>query len=393
MPEQTLGGLRVLDLSHYVSGPYCTRLLAGWGAEVIKVEKPGEGDGARRVGPFPGDEPHPENSALFLYLNTGKKSITLNLKTTTGVKIFKELARDSDVLVENFEPRVMPSLGLDYETLQKINPKLVMTSITSFGQTGPYRDYKAYSIISYAMGGLMYISGQPDREPLQNSSSLPEYGGGMYGFVGTMMALRSRKNTGRGQHVDISIMECVAGNHQFTLTWPAYSGVLLERPGWNSPVFPCKDGYVIMGLIRVEPALLAQLTGIPEIAEDPRFQTEQGRADNESELQALVVRGFKNLGKREIFNTCASWGMICGIISTVDEVLADPQYRARDYWVELEHPYAGKLTYPGAPVRMTETQWKVQRAPLLGEHNQEVYCARLGYTKEDLVTLSETGVI
>jgi len=393
MSDQTLDGVRVLDLSEYVSGSYCTRLLAGWGAEVIKVEKPGDGDGARTIGPFPGDAPHPEKSALFLYLNTSKKSITLNLKSATGVRILKELAKNADVLVENFAPRVMPGLGLGYETLEKINPRLVMTSITSFGQTGPYRDYKAYPIISYAMGGLMHVSGQPEREPLQSSSLLPEYGGGLYGFVGTMMALRSRRETGQGQHVDVSIMECIAGSHQFTLTWPAYSGVLLGRPGWTAPVFPCQDGYVMLGLVRVEPALLSRLTGVPELAEDPRFQTEQGRADNDDELRALVARGLKNLGKKEIFDTCALWRMLCGYVATVDDVLDNPQYRARDYWVELEHPYAGKITYPGAPVKMTETQWKMHPAPRLGQHNQDIYCQRLGYTKEDLVRLRETGVI
>ena len=158
-----LSGYKVLDVTHFIAGPYCTRLLAGYGAEVIKVEKPGSGDGSRRLGPFVGDDPHIEKSAQFLYLNTGKKSITLDLKTPAGVKIFKRLVKDADILVENFEPRVMSSLGLGYDTLSEINPKLVMTSISNFGQTGPYRDYKAAEIVEYALSGLMKMTGEPDR--------------------------------------------------------------------------------------------------------------------------------------------------------------------------------------------------------------------------------------
>jgi len=162
--EQALSDVRVLDLTHYVAGPYCTKLLADYGAEVVKIEKPGEGDGARRMGPFLGDGPHPEKSGLFLHLNTSKKGITLNLKTRTGIEIFKKLVKDVDILVENFEPRVMTSLGMDYETLADINPRLVMTSISNFGQTGPYRDYKATELVISAMGPHMFFEGEHNRE-------------------------------------------------------------------------------------------------------------------------------------------------------------------------------------------------------------------------------------
>src|SRR4030043_1673381 len=178
MLEQALSGVKIIDLTWYISGPYCAKLLADYGAEVIKVEKAGEGDPARRMGPFFKDDPHPEKSGLFLHLNTNKQGITLNLKTATGKKILKELVKDADILVENFRPHVMPGLGLDYETLKKVNPRLVMVSISSFGQTGPYREFKAAEIVEYAMGGEMYSTGIAGREPLKLGGNVGRNQGG-----------------------------------------------------------------------------------------------------------------------------------------------------------------------------------------------------------------------
>ena len=398
MSKETLGNIRVLDLSQCISGPYCTRLLAGWGAEVIKVEKPGEGDGARSVGPFPQDEPHPERSALFLYLNTNKKSITLDHESTTGAAIIKRLVKDVDVLIENIAPGVMGNLGLDYASLQELNPALVMTSISSFGQTGPYRDYKATSVVNYAMGGQMYVCGQPDREPLNTAVSLGEYIGGLYGFVGTMMALYHRMNSGVGQYVDVSIMECMAGSHQFTLTWPAYSGVLLERPGWpgsRAPLsfYACKDGYVNLRVQGIDPSLLAHMFDMPELADDPRFQTLEARTENIEALRAIMTEKLAKLNKKDIFRIAGEWRALCGYVATPEDLLSDPQYLSRGFWATIDHPCVGKLPYPGAPVRMTETGWQTERAPLLGEHNEEIYCQRLGFSKRDLVQLRTAGVI
>lgn len=397
MSEPSLKNLRVIDLSDYISGPYCTRLLASWGAEVIKIEKPGQGDGARNIGAFPDDEPHPEKSALFLYLNTNKKSVTLDMSSVTGASIFKELVKGADVLVENFEPRVMPELGLNYETLEKFNPKLVMTSITAFGQSGPYRDYKCSSIISYAMGGQMYVCGQRDREPLNSRAAIAEYFGGLYGFIGTMLALRYCRETGVGQHVDVSIMECLAGSHQFTLTWPAYSDVLLERPGWPGSKAPlsfykCRDGYVNLRLQGIDLVFLSQLLEMPELLEDPRFQTLPTRTQNIKALEAIVTEKLASLSKKDVFQIAGDWRALCGYVATPEDLLTDPQYQVREFFVDIDHIVAGKLPYPGAPVKMTESPWLNTRAPLLGEHNQAVY-GRLGYSKEDLVRLRELGIV
>ena len=224
MPEQALSDVKVLDLTWHIAGPYCTKLLADYGAEVIKVEKPEEGDPTRRMAPFFKDDPHPEKSGLFLHLNTNKKGITLDLKSATGKKIIKELVSKVDILVESFSPRVMPSLGLDYQTLEQINPKLVMVSISNFGQSGPYRDFKASEIVEYAMGGEMYSTGIADREPLKLGGNVTQYQAGTVAAVATVGALYAAEFQGTGQHVDVSIMET-------STCWPAsWHSALYKAP-------------------------------------------------------------------------------------------------------------------------------------------------------------------
>lgn len=205
--EHALDKLKILDLTHYIAGPYCTKILAGFGANVIKIEKPDKGDLTRSMPPFLGDEPGLERSGLFLYLNNNKKSITLNLKSKTGLKIVKELIKDVDVVVESFKPGVMAKLGLDYQTLEKINPGVVMTSISNFGQTGPYRDYKSTHLIAWNMSGVRYSNGRPGETPLQGGDWLTDYVAGVHGVIGTATALYQRGQTGVGQQVDVSIWE------------------------------------------------------------------------------------------------------------------------------------------------------------------------------------------
>ena len=400
MAETALSGINILDISEGISGPYCTKMLASSGADVIKIEKPGRGDVSRSIGPFPGDVPHPEKSALFLYLNTGKKGITLNLHNAEGAGIFKELIKTTDVLVENDAPGVMKSLGLDYEALYRLNPKLVMTSITPFGQTGPYRDFKATSIIEYSLSGHQYINGDPGREPLQGAGPQPEYQGGLHGFLATMMALYSREDTGLGQWLDISMQECMAGFHQFTITRYTYGRLIKQRSGnrYESDhpisIYPCKDGYVaVSASARPQQEQLYTLIGMPELIQDPRFLTPQDRINNADAFDKLLVPWLKERTKEELFHTLSEWRIPCAPVADPADLLHDPHYKARQFWSEIEHPQAGRLTYPGPPFRMSETPWQVSRAPLLGEHNQEVYCGRLGHSSEDLVRLKEQGII
>ena len=401
--EQVLSDVRVLDLTHYVAGPYCTKLLADYGADVIKVERPGTGDGARRMGPFPDDDPHPEKSGLFLHLNTNKKGITLNLKTRTGIDIFKDLVKDVDILVENFEPRVMPGLGLDYEALEKINPRLVMTSISNFGQTGPYRDYKATELIIFAMGPHMITEGSPGREPLRFPGYKAQYLAGTHAATATMGALFGSRATGAGQQVDISIMECLCAPPEGAARLMNYvfSGDNLERAGHRREgaypygYYRCKDGIILIyGIVPAFWPRIAAWMGMPELLEDPRFSTPLARPLHHGDFDAILMPWLLEHTQQELVRSAQAHRIPVTPVYTIDEVLRDPQFNARGFFVKIEHPLAGKITYPGVPFKLPEASSQPQRpAPLLGQHNHEVFCGRLGYTAGELVRLSEGGVI
>ena len=408
MVEQALSDVRVVDLTHYIAGPYCTKMLADYGADVVKIEMPGVGDGARKMGPFYKDDPHPEKSGLFLHLNTNKRGITLNLKSDTGKKIFKELVKDADILVENFEPRVMPSLGLGYETLVKINPQLVMTSISNFGQTGPYRDYKASEIILYGMGHDMHQGGLPDREPLAMAGNVNQYQGGLTATIPTMAAFLYARATGIGQHVDISIMETLLNSVdrriQMLVAY-AYTGMVTPRgvslggAGWSlgAGVFPCKDGYIdIAGGFPLYWPRFLEFLGKPAKLMEPKFQDYYRRREDPEvieEGQAVVLSFLLEHTKQELWDKAQEVGLLCGGLNTIDEVFKNEQLQDRGFFVEIEHPVIGRTKYPGAPFRPTETPWQIRRpAPMLGQHNEEVY-RQLGYNKEDLAKLRESGVI
>ena len=394
MTDQALAGVKVLDLTHYIAGPYCTRILAGFGADVVKIEKPGEGDPARCMGPFLNDEPGQERSGLFLYLNSNKKGSTLNLKLNAGVKIFKELVEDADVVVENFRPGVMASLGLDYHTLEKINPRLVMTSISNFGQTGPYRDYKSAHLIAWGMSGIRYNDGRPGDRPVQSGGWLTHYIAGLHGMVGTATSLYQRNETGIGQHVDVSILESM----MLTTTYPsvayAYRGVVHTAisKGYLG-ILRCKDGYIgLNALTRLQRETLLAYFGIPWPDIEPgNIQALRQYFDEaRDKIQTQVIERER----MELFQSGVEWRIPFGLVSTLQEILDSPQHKARGFFEEVDHPVMGKVTMPGAPFKMMETPWQLRGpAPLLGEHNEEVYCGRLGYTKDDLVRLREQGVI
>lgn len=396
MPEQALTGVKVLDLSHCIAGPYCTRILAGFGADVIKIEKPGEGDPARRMGPFLNDEAGPERSGLFLYLNSNKKSITLNLKSNTGVKIFKELLKDADVLVESFKPEVIKRLGLDYQSLEKLNPRLIMTSVSNFGQTGPYRDYKTSHIVAWGMSGGRYNDGEPGRRPVQGGGWLTDYVAGVYGLAGTTTALYQLYKTGNGQHVDVSILEGmmlmpIYPAVQYSYLKEIHTGGGKARVG----IMPCKDGYIgLMMYQLMHWQLMCAFLGMPELAEDPRFQTVKDVIEHLDEARAIMAPLVKDREKMELFQSGNEWRIPLALVPTTQEILDSPQHQARGFFEEVDHPVIGRVTMPGAPFKMGKTPWQLKSpAPLLGEHNEEVYCQLLGYSKEDLVRLRGQGVI
>jgi len=399
MPEGALEGVKVLDLTHHIAGPWCTKLLADFGADVLKVERPA-GDPARNMSPFYHDEIDGEKSLLFLYLNTSKRGVTLNLKTQQGVQIFKELVADADLLVENYSPRVMPSLGLDYETLRGLNPALVMVSISNFGQTGPYRDYRATDIVEYALGGLMYIFGHYDREPLKHALHQAQFKTGTNAASAALMALYHQRTTGQGQHVDVSIQESIASGLRDVVNNYTYTGAVRRRQpnhsGDLTRLRATSDGYVLPnpGIgARDNWQAVVDFMGVPELA-DEKFSSASARLINAEELGKILDGYFSTQNKADIFYAAHQRRFIYGVIQSPEEVLADPQFQARGYFVKIEHPVVGTVTYPGPPFLMSGTPWRARSpAPTLGQHNQEVLGGLLNYSYGDLSRLRALEVI
>ncbi|MDR9458951.1 MAG: CoA transferase [Dehalococcoidia bacterium] len=395
MPDQALSRLVVLDLAENISGPYCTKLFADYGAEVIKVEKPPLGDPSRCAGPFPNDQPDIEKSGLFLFLNTGKKSITLNLESEDGSQIFKRLVKRADILVENFRPGVMASLGLDYEVLAEINPALIMTSISYFGQWGPYRDWDSSDIVAQAMGGLMGLTGEADREPLKLPLSQAEFQAGLNAAVATLSALYLRDETGDGQYIDVSLQEAVASILEASLTMYHYSGFIRERTGSRhhlqcpSRVMPAKDR-----LMHVQAG--ANWDHFSAFLEEPRLMEPRFasilRYNYADEVEELIQRRLEKRDSMELFVSGQEWRIPFALVLQIDELMGDPQHEARGFFQQIDHPMAGRLTYPGAPFKMSETPPVIRRAPLLGEQNEEVYAGTLGLSKENMIDLKEHGI-
>ena len=394
-----LEGVSVLDLTHCVAGPYCTRLLAGFGASVLKIEPPG-GESGRRMAPFFHDEPGPDTSLPFAYLNAGKRSLTLNLKTDEGREILLSLLPETGVLVENFAPRVMPSLGLDYASLREIAPHLVMVSISNFGQTGPYRDYKATDIVEYALGGLMYIFGAYDREPLKHAFNQAQFKAGTDAASAALMALYHQRMTGKGQHVDVSIQEAVASGLRDVVNNYTYTGAIRRRQPNHSGdlqrIRATGDGYLLPN-----PGLgsgmnwdsYVEFLGLPEL-DDDRFRTPSARLVNAEELGRILDEYFIRQNKYEMFYGSHERRFIFGIIQSPEEAMNDPQFAHRGFFEEHEHPAMGSLKFPGAPFIMESTPWQTgSPAPAAGQDNGQVLGQRLGYTAAQQAHFRSQGII
>ena len=393
-----LEGVRVLDLTHRIAGPFCTKLLADFGAEVVKVERP-TGDPGRQMAPFFHDETGPDNSLPFAYLNTNKRSVTINLKSNAGREIVRALAAESDVLVENFAPRVMPSLGLDYETLSGATPGLVMVSISNFGQTGPYRDYKAADIVEYALGGLMYIFGAYDREPLKHAFNQAQFKAGTDAASASLMALYHQRLTGEGQHVDVSVQEAVATGLRDVVNNFTYTGAVRRRqPNHSGDLQRLRataDGYMLPspGLGGGDWSTVVNFLDLPDL-DDDKFRTPSARLVNAEELGRILDDYFIAKNKYEMFYASHQHRFIYGVIQSPEEVLADPQFESRGYFVEVDHPATGPVKYPGAPFNMGATPWQVKHAaPAIGQHNQEILGERLHYSGQQLAQLRAEGAI
>ena len=399
MPGAALSDIKVLDLGSHISAPYCAKLLADYGAEVIKVEPPVKGDRARHLGPFPQDIPDAEASGLFLHLNGNKKGVTLDLSSRDGARILKQLVAEADVVVENFPPSFLSSVNLDYDTLEPVNPRLVMTSITPFGRTGPYRDYKATDMGVFAMSGRMYIHGLADRPPLRYAPEISWFQAGATAAVATMGAFFVSKLQNVGQHVDVSAMDTLVNNVDNRPLYYAYTGIKGTRGNWPGGfpqgAYPCKDGYVMFG-VGYERFFrrLCHAIGMADLLETPEFGTPEARSEHLEELEALFIGWLMDHDKQEIFETCQRAGVMCAPLLNPGELLEDPQLKARGFFRYVDHPHAGRMAYPGPPFRLTLGHPETNSpAPKVGQHNEEVYCHNLGYSRADLVRLRSAGTI
>ncbi|HEY8491946.1 MAG TPA: CoA transferase [Dehalococcoidia bacterium] len=397
-PEGALDDLTVLDLSEGVAGAYCGKLLADYGADVIKVERPGTGDPARRHGPFPDGRPHPEKSALFLYLNTNKRGVTLDVAHPRGAAVLRRMVEDADVLIETFRPGYLADLGLGYPALREVNPDLVMTSITAFGQDGPYAGYRSNNLVALALGGQLGMTGSPDREPLKSAGYQAEYQAGLHAFGATLAAVFGARIAEAGQHVDIAMVEVLASVLETAMPYYAYWGKDTGRRRGNIQsaiigIYPCADGYLgVHAMARNWPALL-RLMEREDLAEDPRFKEMRDRVQHNDDLEAIIYEWASRQRKDEVHRRAVELRAPVVAVHTLADLFASPQLRARGYFQDVDHPAAGRLTYPGPPFRMGATPWRAGRAPLLGEHNDEVYLGELGLEPEEYRELRELGVI
>ena len=398
MSFSLLQGLRVLELGESVSAPYCSKLLADMGAEVVKIEQPGVGDQAREYGPFLNDQPHHERSGLFLYLNANKQGVTLDLNTPTGQEILGGLLARSQVFVQNLHPTEMDCLGVDYETLRVHNDQLVMASITPFGLTGPYRNYKAYDINLAAAGGICEGLGSPDREPLSFGTPEVGYFAAMAAASSIVIALLA----GGGQHIDIAEVESMAGIYNGPEALMAvYQWRMTRRTGHHALDFPypncilrCKDGYIFVGSPEGRQwRTLLEVMGGPEWAKEERFRN-RTRMNNEyaDEVDGYMEEWLLQHSKAELLELALEHRVPLAPVRDFNEVRNDESLS--DQFVAIDRQDTGPVSFAGPPYKLSgQDAMPTSPAPLLGQHNAEVYCDGLGYTKEELVKLYQTGII
>lgn len=396
--EEILHGIRVLDFSRYRAGPTCGQILADMGADVIRVERPG-GEDDRRLEPFVSGE----QSSYLMFLCRNKKAITLNLRKQRGKEILKELVKQSDVVIENFGPDVNERLGLDYEALRKIKPDIIAVAVSAYGQYGPYASRVGFDGIAQAMSGLMWITGFPQGFPVKSGVSFIDTATGVYGALGTLLALYHREKTGEGQLVDVSLLDsAVSFMETFIAEYEVTNEIHPQVGNSHTYVGPydtykAKDGYFSLGV--VGNAIWKKFLKVmdkEELASDPRFQTDYDRArpENRQFFTDWLNKWAAEKTVDEVVEQFNEANIPCGRVNTIPEVAADPHIRARGMLAEVEHPGAGKVPLIGIPIKLSKTPGKIKTvAPMVGEHNEEVYCGLLGYTYQELAQLKEEGVI
>ncbi len=389
-----LSHIKVLDLTRFLAGPFCTVLLADMGAKVIKIEAPGHGDDARYQGTVIKGE-----SWYFVGMNRNKKGMTLDLKAKEGKEIFLRLAERSDVVAENFRPGVMRSLGLDYGALRKVNPGIIYCGISGFGKDGPYALRPAFDFIAQGVSGFMSVTGFPDREPVRTGIPISDSVAGIYGAYGILVALMARQKTGRGQEIQTSLVDAMISILSFQADRYFGTGKVAERVGNDHPVsspygtFKALDGYINLAPAG-EPMWerLAQALGLKELLGDPRFRTNDQRRANRKELNEIINQITSKRTMAEWIEYLNKEGVPCGPIYNLAQTFEDPQVKHQEMVLELEQP-TGKVKTLGFPVKMSDTPAGIRRpAPQLGQHNEEIL-AELGYSGEKIKELKEKGVV
>lgn len=401
--EGILTGVRVLELAHAPSGAFCAKLLADQGADTVKIEPPDRGDPLRHEPPFIGGEPHPDRGTTFLALNTNKRGITLDVTQAAGRDLFLQLAANADVVIESSQPGRMAELGLAYETLKAENPKLVLLSISYFGQTGPYADYKGDDLIAQATGGYLYaVTGTADKPPMGTALQQMELTAGRNGVIAIMAALLQREPAGEGCHIDLSVMEAAIATPSALIHPYSFTGRNPRRGSGDKNVMdgvhlPTRDGEVSLttaGTGGKPMEVWSEFLGEPRLL-DPKFATRVSRQEHWEELRDLVAPKLKEWNNLDLMRETMARGLVIGLVQSPQQVLESPHLTERGFFVELDHPEVGTLKYPGPGffVDGENPMQKTRAAPRLGEHNTEVYCAQLGVTNETLSRLRAAHVI
>jgi len=402
--EGALRGVRVIEWGNLVSAPFCGKVLGELGADVIKIEHPVSGDEGRYLGPFPDNVPHPEKSGLFLFANLNKRGITLDVGTDSGRRILERMLETADVLLENQPLSQIEGTGFTYESLKHRYPQLVVTSISPYGRTGPYRAYQGTDLTANAMSGLSFGTGHPHREPLTTPVHQASYLAGVGAAFATVIALLGRDMTGRGQSVDVAEAQVIGtlltGYHLPTYI---YRGVAGFRSGnrmrlglFPNCVLPCRDGYICIDAPQMaQYQRFLDLLGEQEWMENPRYRDRRAMSDQyPEEAESLIAPWFMERTKQEILEACLANRIPCVPVYTFEETLRDPQLNARDYFQEVSSGQAGTFQVPGPPYRLAKTAARLVRAaPSLGQHNQEVFGQELGLDSETMDRLRTDRII
>jgi crotonobetainyl-CoA:carnitine CoA-transferase CaiB-like acyl-CoA transferase len=392
-----LDGTRVVDLSRYIAGPYCAMLLGDMGADVIKVEPPGRGENSRAFGPFVEGE-----SLYTMVFNRNKRSLTVDLRSESGKELLRGLLRKADVLVENFVPGTLEKMGFDWDTLKELNPRLIVTRISGFGQSGPLSQKPCFDVIAQTMSGLMDITGDADGHPTMAGTYIVDYSTGLYATIGTLGALQARSRTGSGQIVDVALLDSALSMLMTAIPEQMLLGRTMTRRGnrdrYGAPAntFPTSDGAWVHLAVAGEPMFqaLAQAMGRAELAHDPRFRDNLARMQNVEELERLITGWTATLSAAELLSALQTIGVPSAKVATVADLIDNAQLAHRGQILDMEHPTAGTVPMQGFSVQFGESAMRLRHPPpLLGEHTNAILTEWLAMTPQRIAALRESGAI